>query len=131
MSKRENEIADVRLYSIERPGEADQVDPLGSTTELISPEIPPGVNRRDFLIRSAVVGAASVMTGRPVQARERMEKAIATMPQQAQKTGPPLSADLDVVKKSEGAGDDGFGRVLQSGAGPVELAHDRPDAHYL
>jgi len=102
MSKRENEIPDVRLYSIERLPESDPVDPLGSTTELISPEIPPGVNRRDFLIRSAVVGAAAVMTGRTVLARERMEKAIATMPQQSQIPATPLSNDLNVVKKQKG-----------------------------
>ena len=80
-------------------------DPLADTSRLISQEVPPGVDRRNFLIRSAVGGAAAVMTGRYVSAEERTAMAIATMPPQAKaKTGtpPPLSADLDVVKKGQG-----------------------------
>ena len=46
-------------------------DLLADTSELISQEIPPGVDRRSFLIRSAVGGAAAVMTGRLVSAEER------------------------------------------------------------
>ena len=38
-------------------------DPLADTSGLISQEVPPGVDRRTFLIRSAVGGAAAVMTG--------------------------------------------------------------------
>ena len=63
-----------------------------------------GIDRRNFLIRSAVGGAAAVMTGRLVSAEERTAMALATMPplaKPAAKTGtpPPLAADLDVVKK--------------------------------
>ena len=58
--------------------------------------------RRDFLIRSAVVGAAAVMTGRTVLAAERTEQAVASIPQLQQKSAPPLSADLNVVKKGQG-----------------------------
>jgi len=91
--------------STEKPNEAFRDDPLADTSTLISQEVPSGVDRRNFLIRSAVGGAAAVMMGRTVSAEERTAMAIATMPPQAKaKTGtpPPLSADLDVVKKGQG-----------------------------
>jgi len=99
MSKKENEIPDAGLHSIERAPKADQEDSPGPSRELM-PEIPPGVNRRDFVMRSAVVGAAALMTGRTVLAEERMAKALATMP--PQKPDPPLDPDLNVVKKEKG-----------------------------
>ncbi|MGB7924556.1 MAG: L-serine ammonia-lyase [Pyrinomonadaceae bacterium] len=86
----------------EQPHEADREDPLGSAGELLSQEIPPGVDRRNFLIRSAVGGAAAVMMGRTLSAQERTEKAIATLPPQTAGPAPPLSADLNVVKKGKG-----------------------------
>lgn len=85
-----------------KPQEGNCADPLGNSDELISPDIPPGVRRRDFLIRSAVVGAAAVMTGRTVLAHERVEQAVASIPHVQQKPAPPLSADLNVVKKGAG-----------------------------
>ncbi|HEX6213834.1 MAG TPA: twin-arginine translocation signal domain-containing protein, partial [Vicinamibacterales bacterium] len=66
-------------------------DLLADTSELISQETPPGVDRRSFLIRSAVGGAAAVMTGRLVSAEERTAMAIATMPPQAKGSPPPLA----------------------------------------
>src|SRR6478672_823809 len=104
MSNQENEKFDDKLSPTEKPSEVVE-DPLADTSQLISQEIPPGVDRRNFLIRSAVGGAAAVMMGRSVSAQERTAMAIATMPPQAKaKTGtpPPLSADLDVVKKGQG-----------------------------
>ena len=86
---------------IEQPPEADREDLLGGTGELLSQEIPPGVDRRNFLIRSAVAGAAAVMTGRSISAQERTLKSLATLPPQAGAT-PPLSKDLNVVKKGQG-----------------------------
>ena len=83
----------------------NEKDPLADTSQLISQEVPPGVDRRNFLIRSAVGGAAAVMTGRVLSADERTAMAIATMPPQAQAPEPPpppLSKDLNVVKKGEG-----------------------------
>ena len=121
-----------RLSPTEKPGEVAREDPLADTSGLISQEVPPGVDRRHFLIRSAVGGAAAVMMGRTVSAEERTAMAVATLPPQPQAgSAPPLSADLDVVKKGKGPGADDRGRVLQSGPGPFELAHDRPDAHHL
>ncbi len=95
MSNKENET----------PCEASQEDPLADTSRLISQEVPPGVDRRNFLIRSAVGGAAAVMMGHAVSAEERTAMAIATLPQAkpaAKGTPPPLSADLNVVKKGQG-----------------------------
>ena len=94
---------DVRLQrSGERMSNTED-DPLADASRLISQEIPPGVDRRSFLIRSAVGGAAAVMTGRAVSADERTAMAIATMPPQAKaSSAPPLSKDLDVVKKGQG-----------------------------
>jgi hypothetical protein len=86
----------------ERPRSASCDDPLADTSRLLSKEIPPGVDRRNFLIRSAVGGAAAVMTGRAVSAEERTAMAVATLPPQAAGAAPPLSADLDVVKKGRG-----------------------------
>jgi len=86
----------------EEPGAASRLDPLADTSGLISPEPPPGVDRRHFLIRTAVGGAAAVMTGRVVSATERTAMAVATVPPQAQGSAPPLSADLDVVKREKG-----------------------------
>ena len=80
MSVKENETFDGKPGSTEIPREVVQDDPLADTSGLISQEIPPGVDRRNFLIRSAVGGAAAVMTGRYVSAEERTAMALATMP---------------------------------------------------
>jgi L-serine dehydratase len=62
------------------------------------PAIPPCVDRRTFLMRSAVVGSAAVIAGLPLS--EQALAAAATAAPPAQKTG--LSPDLEVVKKSKG-----------------------------
>ena len=54
---------------------------------------PPGVDRRTFLMRSAVVGSASVITGRVLTAEEKTKAATAPPPKVT------LSPDLNVVKK--------------------------------
>jgi len=106
MSKKENEKPDDRVGPTEDPGEAFREDPLADTSPLISQEVPPGVDRRHFLIRSAVGGAAAVMMGQTVSAEARTAMALATMPPQAKPQAkgstPPLSADLNVVKKGKG-----------------------------
>ena len=90
MSNKENEISDDRLGSIERPGEADREDPLGPADQLISQEIPPGVDRRTFLMRSAVIGATAVITGRTVSAQERTQRATAPPPKPSRRRFPPI-----------------------------------------
>ena len=72
-------------------------------TGLLSQEVPPGVDRRNFLIRSAVGGAAAVMMGTTVSAQERIAMAVRTLPVLPQAaTTPPLSERLNVVKKGKG-----------------------------
>jgi L-serine dehydratase len=106
MSKKENEKPDDRVGPTEDPGEAFREDPLADTTALISQAVPSGVDRRHFLIRSAVGGAAAVMMGQTVSAEARTAMALATMPPQAKAatkgSAPPLAADLNVVKKGKG-----------------------------
>ncbi len=81
-----------------KPETTDSVSPasLPATTE-----IPAGIDRRTFLIRHAVIGAAAVLTGQAVtlEAREATaeKEAAAKKPM-----GSALSPDLDVVKKSKG-----------------------------
>jgi L-serine dehydratase len=77
-------------------------DPLADTRGLISQEIPPGVDRRSFLMRSAVGGAAAVMTGCGVSPVERTAKAVETLPPPAAQSTPPLAQDLHVVMKAKG-----------------------------
>ncbi len=61
------------------------------------------MDRRNFLIRSAVGGAAAVMMGTTVSAQERIAMAVRTLPVLPQAAAtPPLSNDLDVVKKGKG-----------------------------
>jgi L-serine dehydratase len=78
-------------------------DPLADHGEVIAQAIPRGVDRRSFLMRSAVVGAAAVMTGQVVSARSRTLKAFSeSLPEQTQNPTPPLSPDLAVAKKGQG-----------------------------
>ncbi len=65
--------------------------------ELLATEVPAGVDRRAFLMRSAAIGAAAVMTGCTA---EDKAKEVGTKPPPAAATT--ASADLDVVKKSKG-----------------------------
>jgi len=48
--------------------DASRNDPLGSTSEFVSQDVPDGVDRRTFLMRSAVIGSAAVIVGNPVSA---------------------------------------------------------------
>jgi L-serine dehydratase len=61
---------------------------------------PAGVDRRSFLIRNAVIGAAAVMTGRTWTPEGRAAQAAKEAGEP--KLGSALSPDLDVVKKSKG-----------------------------
>ncbi len=57
-------------------------------------EVPPGVDRRTFMMRSAVVSAAVIITGRPVSAAEQKKRAAAPPPKV---TLSPELETLDVV----------------------------------
>src|SRR4051812_46167920 len=85
--------------------EVEKTDPLGDTRELVAHEVPRGVDRRSFLMRSAVGGAAAVMTGCSVSPAERTAKAVETLPPAAAPPAPStpaLAADLNVVQKEKG-----------------------------
>jgi len=81
-----------------------QNDLLSSTEELVARDVPSGVDRRSFIMRSAVIGAATVMTGRVISARERTLKAFTESlePPQKPSPAPPLDPNLNVVKKGQG-----------------------------
>ncbi|HEU5238039.1 MAG TPA: serine dehydratase beta chain, partial [Pyrinomonadaceae bacterium] len=82
--------------------QSNVADPIGDTDQLLSQEIPPGVDRRRFLMRSAVIGAAAVMTGRVVSAKSRTLTAFNESLQQKPSPAPPLDPNLNVVKKGQG-----------------------------
>ena len=91
-------------------------------------EVPAGVDRRGFLMRSAVVGAAAVITGcSPAGPRQQPARPPAAPPAPEAN----LSPDLDVVKKSKGPVMTDDRRVLQGRPRPVEFAHHRADADHL
>src|SRR3954469_20261949 len=91
------------IEGTEVSNEEEVEDVLGDPQRLLTAEVPAGVDRRKFLIRSAVGGAAAIMMGRSLSAHERVTQAIASLPviPQAAST-PPLSKDLNVVKKGQG-----------------------------
>ncbi|HXJ55193.1 MAG TPA: L-serine ammonia-lyase [Verrucomicrobiae bacterium] len=64
------------------------------------PPIPSNLDRRSFLMRNAVIGAAAVMTGKAWTPEARAQQAAKEAA--APKLGATLSPDLDVVKKSKG-----------------------------
>jgi len=80
MSEKEKDMHDSKPSSTELTREADGDDLLGSTKPLVSQKIPPGVDRRKFLMRSAVGGAAAIMTGKTLLAADRTSEAVRSMP---------------------------------------------------
>jgi L-serine dehydratase len=81
---------------------ADPEEPLSDMKDLLSQEIPPGVDRRTFLMRSAVVSATAVIMGRDISAQERTLRSTAPPPNKGIPPAPALSPDLNVVKQSKG-----------------------------
>src|SRR5213076_2929755 len=80
----------------------DDRDPLDPSAQVPS-EIPAGLDRRKFIMRSAVISAAAVMNG--CARSETEQKAPPPAAEAAPKpAGPdvPLSADLNVVMKEKG-----------------------------
>ena len=65
--------------------------------DLNSISVPAGIDRRTFLMRSAVIGAATVISGRAMSAQEQTARASAAAP-----LGGTMSPDLDVAKRSKG-----------------------------
>ena len=106
MSKHENKISADKLSSIEQRCEPVQDDPFALSNQLKPVAIPPGVDRRAFLMRSAVVGAAAVMTGRSVSAVAAQVKPLPPGAEPKGVAGGPgnveLSPTLNVVKEQKG-----------------------------
>src|SRR5262245_6393695 len=102
MSRKEAEESVDTPRSTATSPETSRADPLADTRRLIAHEIPHGVDRRGFLMRTAVGGAAAVMTGCSPSPEEKTAKAVATVPPPAAPSTPPLGEDLNVVKKGKG-----------------------------
>jgi L-serine dehydratase len=81
----------------DRLHETNEQDPLGSTEDLVSQNIPVGVDRRAFLMRTALISATAVMTGRAVFPRGNAQSSKPATP-----PTPQLSPDLEVVKEEKG-----------------------------
>jgi L-serine dehydratase len=80
------------------PLDKDVKDPSNDVANVDLPEPPAGVDRRAFMMRSAMIGAVAVLTGAPpVSAAETTKKAAAAAPPKVA-----MSPDLNVVKKSKG-----------------------------
>ena len=72
-------------------------EPVEIGTE--APEVPEGVDRRAFMMRSAMIGAVAVLAGTvPATAEETAKKAASASTPKP----PKLDPSLDVVKKSKG-----------------------------
>ena len=82
--------------SIDRQNKDGREDPLGPPDQITSQNIPDGVDRRTFLMRSSLIGATTVITGHPVSAQQRADRSIGTPPT------PQLSPDLAVVTQEKG-----------------------------
>jgi L-serine dehydratase len=89
-------VPDDRLKSPDGVNEMDREDPLGSVEQLSSQKVPDGVDRRTFLMRSSLIGATAIITGRTVSAQQRAARSIGTPPT------PQLSPSLNVVKEQKG-----------------------------
>ena len=101
MSETKNEKVDESNNS-DRPHQPNLGDALDGTAELISKGFPEGVDRRAFLMRSAMIGAVSVMSGVSISCEEKTEKAARTTAETGTAPTPPLSPDLEVVKSEKG-----------------------------
>ena len=77
---------------------------LTAVPELEPAEVPVGVDRRAFMMRSAMVGAVAVLSGCSPSTPEQTasKAATATPPPQPAPAAPALSPDLAVVKQNKG-----------------------------
>lgn len=86
----------VNQQPVSQTVEVDPGDPLGSVDDIISHKVPEGVDRRAFLMRSALIGATAIILDRPMSAQLRANRLAGTPP------APQLSPALYVVKESKG-----------------------------
>src|SRR5947199_10620145 len=83
--------------------------------ELNRSDVPSGVDRRTFMMRSAVIGAAAVITGCSKSGPEQVVAAVAPPPVLP---ATPLSTELNVVQKSKGPVMTTLEEFYQAGPGP-------------
>ena len=96
--------------------------------EMNTSDLPDGVDRRAFMMRSALIGAMAVITGCSEGPASTGRSACRSPPATP---APPLSEELHVAPKSEGADPHDSRRILQSRSRALELPHHRTDAHHL
>jgi L-serine dehydratase len=86
-----------------KPDSHDHESSSATLDDLAQIDVPAGVDRRAFMMRSAVIGAAAVISGCSPPSPERTTAGTAQAPAApAPAAAPPLSPDLDVVKRSKG-----------------------------
>ena len=81
---------------LNEPAPTEQGDPLGSVDNIVAQKVPDGVDRRAFLMRSALIGATAIILDRPISPELRAAKLAGTPPV------PQLSPSLNVVKEQKG-----------------------------
>uniref|UniRef100_Q01WN4 L-serine ammonia-lyase n=1 Tax=Solibacter usitatus (strain Ellin6076) TaxID=234267 RepID=Q01WN4_SOLUE len=89
-------MSDSPLKPLTQSGETEVDDPLGSVNDIASQDVPDGVDRRAFLMRSALIGATAIILDRPVSAQQKADRLATTPPT------PQLSPTLNVVKEQKG-----------------------------
>ncbi len=82
-----------------KPENPDREEFFKTEEEFGPTDVPPGVDRRTFMMRSAVIGSAAVITGCSMPEKQQTAAASAPPPQVKEVS---LSPDLDVVKKAKG-----------------------------
>jgi len=81
------------------PSHDDEAVSVGPSAESA---IPSNINRRAFIMRNAVIGAAMVMTGRTMTPEARAQQAAKEAAAKPALDSASMSNDLDVVKRSKG-----------------------------
>ena len=99
------EIVNISRSNHQLPGvELPQEEIIANYDQVLSQEIPAGVDRRTFLMRSAVIGAAVVITGNPITAQEVARRSTPKKNDRPARTEAPPNTDskLHVVMKTKG-----------------------------
>ena len=95
-------MSDKDLKTIDLSQKAES-DPLsGAEKQVVSYEIPSGIDRRKFFMRTTMIGAMSVLTGEILSAQEKTQKAASGASNSGVPPQPQLSPNLDVVKQEKG-----------------------------
>ena len=101
--------------------------------EILAKDAPDGVDRRAFMMRSAMVGGVAVLSGCAPAKDEVSTKglpAAAAPAAPAQAVAPALAENLDVVKKAKGPGMTTIDEFYKIGPGPSS-SHTIGPMHHL